>query len=184
LIDPKKILVVQSNIDWWGFPKGAREVVSGNKIESNLACGLRELEEETGITKYDIKYALSDGKIMTIICDHLLLYVACSDVTSFVYNPNEIKNALWCDIKDFMAIDNIPMTETIRAKKVYEKLWIDTKDTIYNILVRLLTEKIEQKDHSDIVKIYPNTCDPLLMSKFELVFRWKCKNRTVDYYCD
>lgn len=43
LLSHGEVIVVQSNNNLWGFPKGGR-----NDYESELQCGIRELFEETG----------------------------------------------------------------------------------------------------------------------------------------
>jgi len=47
-------LIAESETDWtepeWGFPKGRH-----NNLEKDLACGLREFEEETGYPTHSIK---------------------------------------------------------------------------------------------------------------------------------
>lgn len=90
-----KILLVQHRAGHWGFPKG--HVEKGENIQQ---AALRELQEETGLTKVDLqvepivkKYVFEkNGKQVEKIVSYFVGVVDTKDVT---IGQNEIQAFAW-----------------------------------------------------------------------------------------
>ena len=100
----RKYLLLLLGSDYWNFPKGKLE--SG---ESNLEAALRELEEETGITKieivdgftfrYDYSFNAGSLRIKKLVKMFLAYYLGGDVVIS-----NEHKRFKWSTLDEAIAI--------------------------------------------------------------------------------
>lgn len=64
IVYKNKILIVQSNFNKWGFPKGHR-----NSGEDVLECAIREIKEETSLV-----VDLTENDRLQYICDSTVMY--------------------------------------------------------------------------------------------------------------
>ena len=117
-----------SNTSWfeaeWGFPKGRR-----NFQEKDLNCAMREFEEETGISKMDVKLALNMVPYEEVFTG--------SNLKSYKH-------------KYFLGYINetIELTNNYQKTEVCEVKWLNYEDSIqkirpYNVEKKQVLEKIK-----------------------------------------
>lgn len=97
IIDNNKVLLVQQNQEFWGFPKGH---VEGDETEEETA--LREVKEETnldvkilGNKKYKIEYVTDKGNPKEVI-----FFLASPLNKDIKKQDAEIKNIKWLRFED------------------------------------------------------------------------------------
>lgn len=158
--DSHETLIVTGKKGGQGFPKGKR-----NKNESVFDCAVRELYEETGITKETIKF-LKDVKFRE---KGILYYLALRESQEehiIKYDTNELKQVKWYDINDALKLVMKNMRvrilsesyNIIRSKKLElldfdEMNQIETKLTIqqrYTFLNKTLETILKHKDNGSV----------------------------------
>ena len=107
IIDDEKVLLIQQNEGWWGFPKGH---VEGD--ESEIETAIREVKEETNLDvvpnekkRYVQEYMLKNGVLKRVI-----LFVAKKASDDIKIQECEVKNISWFSFKD--AISRITYDDT------------------------------------------------------------------------
>ena len=107
IIDGEKVLLVQQNEGWWGFPKGHTE-----EGETEIETAIREVKEETNIDvipdenkRYAQEYMLNTG-----ILKEVVLFVAKKASSEIKKQECEIKNIKWLNFKE--AIETITFEDT------------------------------------------------------------------------
>lgn len=101
-------LITESQMDWsepeWGFPKGRH-----NNLEKDLACGLREFEEETGYPTHNIKIIqnilpyeeiFTGSNYKSYKHKYYLGYINLTQEPSKPYQDTEISKIAWCTYDD------------------------------------------------------------------------------------
>lgn len=100
VVNPKgKILVAKRSKDsnnpgLWNFPGGGLE-----KSETEIACAHRELKEELGISKSDVKVE-SKFKIKTRDRDLTVYLFSCNNNVKLKPNKTEVQSAKWLTIDE------------------------------------------------------------------------------------
>ena len=96
IIDNGKVLLVQQNEGWWGFPKGHVE-----EGETEIETAIREVKEETNIDiipdetkRYEQEYMLENG-----ILKQVVLFVAKKTSNGIKKQESEVQNIKWFDFK-------------------------------------------------------------------------------------
>ena len=105
-------LIAESETDWlepeWGFPKGRH-----NNLEKDLACGLREFEEETGYTTHNIKIIQNILPYEEIFTGSNYksykhkYYLGYINFTQEPYKPfqnTEISKLAWCNYEEAVGL--------------------------------------------------------------------------------
>ena len=107
IIDNDKVLLVQQNEGWWGFPKGHIE-----EGETEIETAIREVKEETNIDvipdetkRYVQEYMLNTG-----ILKQVVLFVAKKASNEIKKQECEIQNIKWLSFKE--AIETITFEDT------------------------------------------------------------------------
>ena len=97
IIDNGKVLLVQQNEGWWGFPKGHVE-----EGETEIETAIREVKEETnidvipdGTKRYVQEYMLNNG-----ILKQVVLFVATKISNNIKAQESEVQNIKWFDFKE------------------------------------------------------------------------------------
>lgn len=101
-------LIAESQTDWsepeWGFPKGRH-----NNLEKDLACGLREFEEETGYPTHNIKIIqnilpyeeiFTGSNYKSYKHKYYLGYINLTQEPCKPYQDTEISKIAWCTYDD------------------------------------------------------------------------------------
>ena len=101
-------LIAESHTDWaepeWGFPKGRH-----NNLEKDLACGLREFEEETGYPTHSIKILqnilpyeeiFTGSNYKSYKHKYYLGYINLTQEPYKPYQDTEISKIAWCTYED------------------------------------------------------------------------------------
>lgn len=119
--DKSRTVVVSTHADNLGFPKGKR-----NRSESYMDTALRELEEETGLTKTDID--IVDG----ISFDEMSLrghpatrYFVASvkdDSSKFSFDEDELSEVKWINCSDLFESDRFRESRKTILKEVLSTL--------------------------------------------------------------
>jgi 8-oxo-dGTP pyrophosphatase MutT (NUDIX family) len=97
----RKVLLVSTHNDNWGFPKGKRE-----KKEPFEECAFRELKEETGLTRNQIEPIDMQNTSFNEITDKkkpsVRLYVATTQalIKPVVEDEDELSKAEWVDFDE------------------------------------------------------------------------------------
>ena len=117
VIHDNKVLLVQRkkqpNAGLWGFPGGHIELG-----ETGLACAVRELQEETGVTAKPLRYVtnidlirhLDDG---AIAFHYLLAVVECEYQAGVPVAADDAANAAWFSASQ-VAEGKLDLTDNVR----------------------------------------------------------------------
>ena len=112
IIDGSKVLLIQQNEGWWGFPKGHVE-----EGETELETAIREVKEETNIDvvvdeskRYVQEYMLKNGVLKQVV-----LFLASKVSSEIKAQECEIKNVKWFTFKD--ALSTITYEDTRKLLK-------------------------------------------------------------------
>lgn len=114
IIYKNKILIVQSNLNKWGFPKGTR-----NQGESVLDCAIREIKEETSLVvalteKDRLLYRVNN----TVIYYKKLNYKPRINIGHIIREQKDCTGIAWirlsCLKKQSNKKDSIPLTFLLR----------------------------------------------------------------------
>ena len=129
-----KDIINNSNTSWvepeWGFPKGRK-----NNLENNFNCALREFEEETGYSKYNIniiKNVIPYEEIFTgsnYKCYKNIYYLANINYNEnpiYNYQKTEVSSIKWCSYDEVIS--------KIRPYDFEKKKMINNINNILNIL--------------------------------------------------
>lgn len=100
IIDNGKVLLIQQNEGWWGFPKGHVEIG-----ETEVETAIREVKEETNIDvvpdknkRYVQEYMLKNGVLKQVV-----LFVASKVSNEIKAQECEVKNVKWFNFKDALS---------------------------------------------------------------------------------
>lgn len=117
IIDNNKVLLVQQNQEFWGFPKGH---VEGDETEEETA--LREVKEETnldvkilGNKKYKIEYVTDKGNPKEVI-----FFLASPLNKDIKKQDAEIKNIKWLGFEDALKTITYDNTRELFRKVLNE----------------------------------------------------------------
>ena len=117
IIDDQKVLLVQQNEGWWGFPKG--HIEDG---ESEIETAIREVKEETNIDvipdeskRYVQQYMLNTGVLKEVV--FFLAKKVSSDIKA---QECEIKNIKWLDFKEAILTISFDNTRELLIKALKE----------------------------------------------------------------
>jgi 8-oxo-dGTP pyrophosphatase MutT (NUDIX family) len=120
------VIMVKTPKGHWGFPKGKR-----HQNESNFACALRELYEETGLEEKDIEFAVDDnGAYYTFIENNSILYYVAKYVSGKEHVPkfdiDELAEVKWLLVEKFLSMDDVQL------KKIRKEVLKNAFDTFGN----------------------------------------------------
>ncbi len=117
IIDNNKVLLVQQNQEFWGFPKGH---VEGDETEEETA--LREVKEETnldvkilGNKKYKIEYVTDKGNPKEVI-----FFLASPLNKDIKKQDEEIKEVKWLSFEDALKTITYDNTRELFRKVLNE----------------------------------------------------------------
>lgn len=117
IIDNGKVLLIQQNKGWWGFPKGHVE-----EGETEIETAIREVKEETNIDvvpdenkRYEQEYMLENG-----ILKQVVLFVATKTSNDIKAQESEVQNIKWFDFKEAAEIITYEDTKDLLLKALKE----------------------------------------------------------------
>ena len=121
----------------WGFPKGRR----GRDQETNLACGIREFKEETGLTSKDIDILDNDNYVVEELFGtngipyRHIYYLSTSSKEPKINDNNEIGNVKWFTHQDSREVIRPYHTD---RKKLLDEIYIGLINNIIQVRRELL----------------------------------------------
>jgi ADP-ribose pyrophosphatase YjhB (NUDIX family) len=132
-------LIAKSKTNWvdpeWGFPKGRQ-----NTYESELACALREYEEETGLDKHKLSVfknilpfeEIFMGSNYKSYTHKYYIATSSSIVKKNEFQPSEVSNMKWFTYEEAIQIIRPYNVERIQLlsfiHKCFERYVISTKN--------------------------------------------------------
>jgi bis(5'-nucleosidyl)-tetraphosphatase len=118
-----KYLLIKHRKGHWSFPKG-----HADKGETKLETALRELKEETGVTKIQLLkksvllkevYKFANGKGIKIL-KKVNYFIAEAKSRKVKIDYNEVVNYKWCTLK--AGLEKITFSESVSILKKADKI--------------------------------------------------------------
>jgi len=114
--DKSKTVVVSTHADNWGFPKGKR-----TKSESYMDTALRELEEETGLTKDKIDIVddvfFDEMSLRGHPATRYFVALVKDDNSEFFFDDQELSDVKWVLCNDLFESDRFRESRKIILKE-------------------------------------------------------------------
>jgi 8-oxo-dGTP pyrophosphatase MutT (NUDIX family) len=121
LFQKNKILLVKDNNNFYSFPKGHKF-----ENETDLQTAFRELKEETGLNKEDIKLFQKNDNFVSYferldknLYNRYFIGLINKTNHNYDFNLKEIKEVELFNIEDIYKINNFKDTRIKLAKKAY-----------------------------------------------------------------